>query len=927
MSTAYTLRPWTDVVEPHADVRSGDLAMGTYAANLAVVAAGKHTGAAVYSDPSQFFGSTYFTEAMRKVLGDAWRVLAGETGDRVLQLRTPFGGGKTHTLLALYHLAASPQAARDVPELADLPDPGPVRTAVLSGEYLDPQRGREVDGRRIKTMWGELAYQLGGWETYEALLVEGEEGVPPGGELLGRLLGDEPSLVLIDEVVLYVAKGRPVERGDSDMAKLTMLFLQNLSEAVNQSRRGALVYSLQSSVGEAVGEEQLLRDLEKIAARIDTRREPVSGDEVLRVVQRRLFESLGEEGVHREIAQAYAENFERELIAMAETEGDKREARDRAQALEQRILLSYPFHPELLDIMQHRWASLPSYQRTRGALQFLATVVHALWSGETRAGSLIGPGDIDLAHEGTRSTFFEQIGEERQYRAVVEADFLADAAGARLVDERLGSESPALANLRVGTRVATAVMLMSFGQREGEERGALEREAIDAAVTPELDGNLVRAALRELRGEALLYLHHTGRRYRFESRPNLNKLIVAEQDKLHASEVLAQLRRALDRDLAASGAAGEVIVWPEGPEQVDDRIARFRVVYLPPGWSEARLGAGEFVMANQRQFKNALALVTPRSAAFDRARAAARSVLAVERLIADKTRHGFSSEQLEELRERQRQAATDLAGALGDAYEQVLLPTAASDGKVEFERIDLGTVLGAGQGLHGRVRSALSNYVFDKLTPAKLKAIADLGERGSARCEQLLDQLYSFFGMPRLWRPEALKGAISGGVEKGLFAYCIAVDGEGSDVAIDDPTQIRFREALTPDELDLGPGAALLSPELARGFLAREEDEEPAGEPPPEEAGVQPASTSAGTGPNGHRRVVLSVRATKDDLHTLRTALAGLRDLVGDAGSLRIELKVEADPGAEPIDPIRLQNMVLQHLEEDPDVYFEKFVE
>jgi Protein of unknown function (DUF499) len=926
MSTAYTLRSWTDVVEPHADVRSGDLAMGTYAANLAVVAAGRHTGAAVYSDPSEFFGSTYFTEAMCKVLGDAWGVLAGESGDRVLQLRTPFGGGKTHTLLALFHLATSPEAARGVPELAGLSDPGLVRTAVLSGEYIDPQRGREVDGRRIQTMWGELAYQLGGWEAYEGLLVDGDEGVPPGGELLGRLLGDEPSLVLIDEAILYVAKGRSVQRGDSDMARLTMLFLQNLSEAVNQSSRAALVYSLQSSVGEAVGEEQLLRDLEKIAARIDTRREPVSGDEVLRVVQRRLFESLGDEAVHDEVAKAYAENFERELMAMAETESDRREARDRAQALEQRILLAYPFHPELIDIMQHRWASLPSYQRTRGALQFLATVVHALWSGEGRAGALIGPGDVDLAHEGTRNTFFEQVGEERQYRAVVEADFLADDAGARLVDERLGGESPALANLRVGTRVATAVMLMSFGQREGEGRGALEREVLDASVTPELDGNLVRAALRELRGEALLYLHHTGRRYRFESRPNLNKLIVAEQDKLHPSEVRTQVQRALDRDLSTAGAAGEVILWPEAPEQVDDRIARFRVVYLPPEWSEDRLAPGEFVMANQRQFKNAFALVTPRSAAFDRARAAARAVLAVERLIADKARHGFSPEQIEELRERQRQAAADLTGALSDAYERVLLPSAVSDGKVEFEQIDLGTVLGAGQGLHGRVRTALSNYVFDKLTPAKLKAIADLGERGSARCEQLLDQIYSFFGLPRLWRPEAVKGAISGGVEKGLFAYCIAVEGDGSDVSIGDPAQIRFREVLAPEEFDLGPGAALLSPELARGLLEYEDEELPE-EPPSEDSSSGPVAAAIDAQPNGHRRVVLSVRATKDDLHTLRTALAGLRDLVGESGSLRIELKVEADPGAEPIDPIRLQNMVLQHLEEDPDVDFEKFVE
>jgi hypothetical protein len=402
-------------------------------------------------------------------------------------------------------------------------------------------------------------------------------------------------------------------------------------------------------------------------------------------------------------------------------------------------------------------------------------------------------------------------------------------------------------------------------------------------------------------------------------------LIVAEQDKLDREEVQGELRRALDRDLAASGAAGEVVIWPEAPEQIDDRVARFRVAYLHPNWSDAAMPPDEFVMANQRQFKNALALVTPRAAAFDRARAAARSVLAVDRLKADKTRHGFSAEQLEELEERRRQAAADLAGALNDAYERILLPVAVSDGKVEFERIELGTVLGAGQGLHGRVRSALSNYVFDKLTPAKLNAIANLGEVGSASCERLLGQLYSFFGMPRLWRPEALKGAISGGVEKGLFAYCITVEGEGSDVSVADLSQVRFREALAPEEFDLGPGAVLLSPELARGLLERDEGDEGTrfDADGPDESPTKHPDPPA----DGHRHVILSVRATKDDLHTLRTALAGLRDLVGEAGSLKIELKVEADSGQAPIDPIRLQNMVLQHLEEDTDVEFDKYLE
>lgn len=214
MRVATGLRPWTDLVRPHADITSGDLSMGTFAANIAAVAL-SDKGDKVYRDAEAFFGATYVTATMRSVLGEVFGVLAGQPGDRVVQLRTPFGGGKTHSLLVLYHLASHRSAAAHASELDGIPDPGAVRTAVLSGEYLDPERGREVDGRTIRTLWGELAYQLGGWDAYDSLLVDGSEGTPPGGERLGRILGDEPTLVLLDEVLIYVAAAKAIRRADT----------------------------------------------------------------------------------------------------------------------------------------------------------------------------------------------------------------------------------------------------------------------------------------------------------------------------------------------------------------------------------------------------------------------------------------------------------------------------------------------------------------------------------------------------------------------------------------------------------------------------------------------------------------------------------------------------------------------------------------
>lgn len=224
------LRPWADVVRPHADVASGDLAMGTYAANLAAVAYETGNAPSVYSDACEFYASTFLTPAMQRLLSDVSRVLCGEPGDRALQLRTPFGGGKTHTLLALLHLARARAEVGKVTDLGSIRDPGSVRIAVLSGEYLDPQRGRQIDGRTIKTLWGELAYQLGGWPAFDDLVGDGDEGTPPGGEVLVRLLAGAPTLLLLDELLVYIAKGKGIRVADSTAGQQALLFVQSHPE-------------------------------------------------------------------------------------------------------------------------------------------------------------------------------------------------------------------------------------------------------------------------------------------------------------------------------------------------------------------------------------------------------------------------------------------------------------------------------------------------------------------------------------------------------------------------------------------------------------------------------------------------------------------------------------------------------------------------
>src|SRR5439155_15937080 len=172
-------------------------------------------------------------------------------------------------------------------------------------------------------------------------------------------------------------------------------------------------------------------------------------------------------------------------------------AQQQAEQLRSRIAQSYPFHPALIDLMRERWGSLPSYQRTRGALQFLATSIHALWAGNVQAQSLLGPGDIPLADGQVRSTFLAQVGEQSQYDAVLQADLLGPHAGVRTVDALLVQESPHLQAYLPGTRIATAALLFSFGGNTPQELGVYENDLLSACLAPGLDRSILQTALHD----------------------------------------------------------------------------------------------------------------------------------------------------------------------------------------------------------------------------------------------------------------------------------------------------------------------------------------------------------------------------------------------------------------------------------------------
>jgi len=917
--SAFRLTPWVDAARPHADVVGGALDMGTYAVNLASVYRRREGVDQVYLDPERFFATTYLTEALSKLLRDVMGVLTGKPGDRVLQLRTPFGGGKTHTLVALLHLARSRDALRVFRELESIPDPGVVELAVLSGEELDPLTPfRHGDGTETHTLWGEMAKQLG---RYDLVAEQDRTGSAPGGDLLRQVLGEGPVLVLLDEVLVYVEKASAIVRGESTAGRQAMLFVQALTEAVNQHPRAAMVYSLQASVGEAVGAEGTLTQLDHLVSRVDAKREPVSGDETMHIVKRRLFADTGSTEVRDAVASAYAELLRRQLDAEAETADDRRDAGQAAARMADRIKAAYPFHPALLDLMYHRWGSLPSYQRTRGALQFLACATHAAWVSRSSA-PLLGPGDVDLGDEMTRGAFFSQVGERERYTSVLEADVLADGSGARTVDRRIGADSPALDGLKVGSRAATAVMLFSFGTPEGDERGVLERELISTTLAPGLDRNLLVAALHDLRDEEL-FLHFTNRRYRFEPTPNLTKLIRDEAVKFDAAEVLAEVRDELDRQLAGER---NVALWPLGPEQVEDHRPAFIFAYLHPEWQEARQPLMSFVeqaRGGRRAFRNGIALVLPDVAQFDRARQAARIAKAAEGLLGRRTSLGLTREQAEELGEKAASARRDLAAAVGRAYGRVVLPVRSSGGSpFIMEAMDLGTLTGAGRGLHARVLDATSHRVFSTVTVDKLMSLMDLGAATPAvLLSAVVDAFYSYFEFTKLIRADVVADVVSRGVMERRLGYASGVSIAEDGVHVASPANVRIGVLLPAADIDLSDQSAILTPALAESLV-----QSPAGAPaeqPAPTGGTDPVSTDGTTRlppppppPRPGERlstVHLTIDVTGEQWFPAQRALASLRE---QAAALTIHLEVTAAGGPSGMDPSSIRNGVIEPLDE-----------
>jgi hypothetical protein len=538
------MQPWFKIVTPHKDIQDGHLDESIFAANLAEVAAG--TGREIYTSPEMFFQKTFFTAGIKNI---AKRVVQGLNGgqdseNRVISLQTGFGGGKTHTLISLYHLAKWGKKANKSEETKDLLSVtgklefDSANIAVFTNTTNDPAQGRKVGGLHIKTLWGELAYQLGGKDAYELIRINDEKHIAPKGLFKAVLEKCKPALILIDELADYCVSASGIKVEGSNLSDQTVSFLQELTEAVSGTDNSVLIATLPASAQELAASPvsaQILTALENRITRVGANMKPVEDEEIFEVIRRRLFDDLGDDKEIEKVISSYTYLYQSLFSELppysAKTEYKKL------------LKKAYPFHPELIDMFRLRWASNPYFQRTRGVLRILAAIVSDLWKRQnslTGVQSLIHTSDVVLTNvEAITSQITMLYGPN--WDSVIGADVSGSSSNAFRID----TEVKALGKYNITQGIASTILLGTFGSK-GQNKGVGIDEIKLCMVKPDgFNHNDINGALDRMEGHAhYLYYSSTGqKRYWFETTPNINILINQAKGDVKTHDITAEILR------------------------------------------------------------------------------------------------------------------------------------------------------------------------------------------------------------------------------------------------------------------------------------------------------------------------------------------------------------------------------------------------
>jgi predicted AAA+ superfamily ATPase len=794
------LKPWREVVTPHPDVASGRYQQAEFAADLWQVY--QNEGSDEYKDPTEFYRRTFITEGLGRLLSQAMRRLGGKGGDPVVELQTNFGGGKTHSLLALYHLFSSASATtlpgtEGLVESSGTQNPKSkiesVRRAVFVGTQISPgQQHRKPDGTIVRTIWGEIAWQLGGKEAYEMVRHDDERATNPGNTLKELFNKYAPCLILIDEWVAYARQlhgGADLPAGTFDTQ---FTFAQALSEAVKAAKRTLLVVSIPASesphqradhgvtdieVGGERGREALAR-LKNAIGRVEASWRPASPDEGFEIVRRRLFTPLtGDQFVTRDaVARAFSDWYGQQ---QQEFPSECREA-----DYERRIKMAYPIHPELFDRLYNDWSTLDKFQRTRGVLRLMAAVIHSLWE-RNDANLLIMPATVPIDDPIVQFELTRYLDDP--WVPVIEKD----VDGANSLPLAIDRDNPNLGRYSAGRRVARTIYMGSAPIQRAANRGIDERQVKLGCVQPGEAVATFGDAIRRLTDRAT-YLYVDGKRYWYSTQPTVTRLADDRASQLSDDDVGQEIQKRLRQEAITRGDFAKVHASLPGSDIPDDREAR--LVILGPAYSHAARDSNsaarkeaasilEFRGTSPRNYKNTLVFLAPDTNRLRELEQGVRQYLAWSSIWDDRITLNLDQFQARQADTKRKAADETVDARIPETYQWLIVPGQPDpQGKPEWTEYRL-------QG-----QERLATRAAKKLKAEEL-LLVDLGGtrlrheidriplwRGNhVGIKQLAEDMARYLYLPRIRDENVLLGAVRDALERltwreDSFAYADSWD-------------------------------------------------------------------------------------------------------------------------------------------------------
>ena len=784
---------WRDVIQPHPDVAQGRYKNAEFAADLAQVARGE--GAYEYRDPVEFFARTYVTEGMTGLLEQALRRVSGKDGEPVIQLKTAFGGGKTHSMLALYHMlrGRTPigkiQNIMPVLERAEVDSIPKTNVAVLVGTALDPtktKRPQNFPGITISTLWGEMAAQLaesaGDPKLYDYVKEADKKGVSPGSEALKNLFDAcGPCLVLMDELVayakkLYGANGLPAGTFDNFIS-----FIQEVTEAARASQNSLVVASIPESDIEIGGDagQTALEAIEHTFGRMESIWKPVAANEGFEVVRRRLFLDCKDPEARDAVCSRFSQMYH-------ENQGDfPTEARE--VEYRERMISCYPIHPEVFDRLYEDWGTLERFQRTRGVLRLMAAVIHELWMGSD-AGLLIMPGSIPLDVPTVRDELTRHLSEG--WNALVDRE----VDGRNSIPYQKDQANQRYGGKLASRRVARTVMLGSAPTVRDQNVRGIEASRIRLGVVqPGENISVFNDALNTLTTSlAYLYTNPSGDRFWYDTRPTLRKTVEDRATQVAASDVEYEIESRL-RSVKKEQPFTGIHVCPSSSLDVpDDQTARLVIlrpndVYRASNQSNAAMTAVTDILNNRgttpRIYRNMVAFIAPEQDLMFSLQQTVRRYLAWKSIKEDSEDLNLDAAQNRETDNNLNRFNRAVDDQIKEAYCWLLIPYIDKATDLKTIVWDTIRISGGTETIIGRAANKMrqNEQIITRWAPALLKMELD-GVLWSASdhiaIKTLWDYLCTYCYLPRLADMNVLIDAIRNGLTSTeYFAYAAGYDG------------------------------------------------------------------------------------------------------------------------------------------------------